>query len=92
MRHHSICGSDARRLWFVIAQQKLTHFHKGELTLAQSHQRFFHLVKGRDQASQVSTRLERGAHLSCVVIGIGNIQEEGIHVCFVKTLLDVTQL
>ena len=92
MCHHPVRGADARWLRLVIPKEKFAHFHKRELILAQRHQCFFHLIKRGDQAAQVSTGLERGAHLTCVIIRIWHIQKEGIHVCFVEALLDVAQL
>lgn len=92
MGDHAVGGADAVRLGLEESQQDLTDFDEGVIILTQSDQRFFHLVKGRDQAAQKPTGFEGIAHLSCKVIRIGDIEEEGVRVGFIESILDVAQL
>ena len=88
MSKHPVCRADARRLRFVIAKQKLTDFHERKSVLAQCQQRLFYLIECGNQTAQESSGLESGAYLPGVIVRIGNIEEESIHVRFVEAFLD----
>ena len=92
VRHHSVNGTDAGWVRFVMTEHDLAHFHKCEFIYFQSSQRFFNLIESGDQCAEESAGLERRADLWNVVVWKLHIEEERICISFVETLSDVTQL